>query len=92
MFLGKSVFQTTYTPLQFSMWPGDQLLVYSDGLTEQKNKDAEEFGFERLQEAFLHAQGQTAQEICDYIIKTFNEFRGDVGLGDDVTVIVLQKK
>lgn len=92
MFLGKSVFQTTYTPLQFSMWPGDQLLVYSDGLTEQKNKDAEEFGFERLQEAFLHAQGQTAQEICDYIIKTFNEFRGDVGLGDDVTVIVLKKK
>ncbi|MEJ5360647.1 MAG: SpoIIE family protein phosphatase [Spirochaetota bacterium] len=92
MFLGKSVFQTTYTPLQFSIRPGDQLLVYSDGLTEQKNKDAEEFGFERLKEAFLHAQGRTAQEICDYIITIFNEFRGDVGFGDDVTVIVLKKK
>jgi sigma-B regulation protein RsbU (phosphoserine phosphatase) len=92
MFLGKSVFQTTYTPLQFSIRPGDQLLIYSDGITEQKNKDAEEFGFERLKDAFLHAQGQTAQEICEYIINIFNEFRGDVGFGDDVTVIVLKKK
>jgi len=92
MFLGKSVLQTTYTPLQFSMKPGDMLLVYSDGITEQKNQDAEEFGFERLKDAFLNAGGKTAQEICEYIIAAFNEFKGESKLGDDLTVIVLKKK
>jgi len=91
MFLGKSVFQTFYTPLQFSMKPGDMLLVYSDGITEQKNQDAEEFGFERLKDAFLNAGGKTAQEICEYIIAAFNEFKGEAKLGDDLTVIVLKK-
>jgi sigma-B regulation protein RsbU (phosphoserine phosphatase) len=92
MFLGKSALQNIYTPLQFSMKPGDMLLLYSDGLTEQKNEAAEEYGFDRLKETFLHAQGNTVQEICEFIIAAFNEFRGEVRLGDDLTVIVLQKK
>ncbi len=92
MFLGKSALQNIYTPLQFSMKPGDMLLLYSDGLTEQKNEAGEEYGFDRLKEAFLHAQGNTVQEICEFIIAAFNEFRGEVRLGDDLTVIVLQKK
>ncbi|HOM87276.1 MAG TPA: SpoIIE family protein phosphatase [Spirochaetota bacterium] len=92
MFLGKSALQNIYTPLQFSMKPGDMLLLYSDGLTEQKNEAGEEYGFDRLKETFLHAQGNTVQEICEFIIAAFNEFRGEVRLGDDLTVIVLQKK
>lgn len=92
MFLGKSVLQTTYMPLQFSMKPGDLLLVYSDGITEQKNQDAEEFGLERLMDAFLNARGNTAQDICECIITAFNEFKGEAKLGDDLTVIVLKKK
>lgn len=92
MFLGKSLVQATYTPLQFSMKPGDLLLVYSDGITEQKNQAGEEFGFERLQDVFLQAEGNTAQEICEYIIAAFNEFRGEAGIRDDLTVIVLKKK
>lgn len=92
MFLGKSLVQATYTPLQFSMKPGDLLLVYSDGITEQKNQAGVEFGFERLQDVFLQAEGNTAQEICEYIIAAFNEFREEASLRDDLTVIVLKKK
>ncbi|MGQ9843639.1 MAG: PP2C family protein-serine/threonine phosphatase [Spirochaetota bacterium] len=92
MFLGKSIVQATYTPLQFSMKPGDILLLYSDGITEQKNQAAEEFGLERLKDVLLQAQCNSAQEICGYIIAAFNEFREEASIGDDLTIIVLKKK
>ncbi len=91
MFLGIKGMKSEFLPLQFSMKPNDVLLLYTDCLIEQKDRNAEEFGFERVKEAFLKALGNTAQDICDAIINTFNQFREDMDLTDDLTVIVLKK-
>lgn len=91
MFLGIEGMKSDFLPLQFTMKPNDVLLMYTDCLVEQKDRNAEEFGIERVKEALLHAQGNTAQDICDEIINTFNQFRGDLDLTDDLTIIVLKK-
>ncbi len=91
MFLGKSLLQSNYLPLQFTLKTGDMLLLYSDCLIEQKNNDAEEFGFERVKDAFRTAVGNSAQEVCNSIVESFNQFKGSVDLADDLTIIVIKK-
>ncbi|MCX8123265.1 MAG: SpoIIE family protein phosphatase [Spirochaetes bacterium] len=91
MFLGIEGMKSVFLPLQFTIKQNDVLLLYTDCLIEQKNSNAEEFGIERVKEAFLNARGNSAQQICDEIIDAFNQFKGDMDLTDDLTVIVLRK-
>ncbi len=92
MFLGIKSMESNFLPLQFLMKPDDMLLLYTDCLIEQKNNHAEEFGIERVKKAFQYAKGDTAQAICNEILDAFNQFRGDVALNDDLTVMVLKKR
>lgn len=64
--------------------PGDQLILFTDGLTESLNKDGDMFGEHRL-EACL-AKNSKDKSIFKALVNTFDEFRGDVVAMDDVTL------
>ena len=48
--------ESSYDEIQAVINPGEVLLLYSDGITEQHNDDGEMFGFDRTQE--LVARGR----------------------------------
>ncbi|NIK74841.1 serine phosphatase RsbU (regulator of sigma subunit) [Thermonema lapsum] len=72
--------------------PGDVLLLYSDGITEARNKEGEEFGVERLMQLIqLHA-AESAEQIMLEINRAVNHFLQDSPLRDDYTLLVVKFK
>lgn len=69
----------------FDLSKGDRVYLYSDGITEARNKEREEFGDERLLRCFQ--QGTPADELFNHIMNSVNEFRGDEEQSDDVTLM-----
>ncbi len=66
--------------------PNDKILMYSDGLTEARNFEDEEFGEARLLEALNSAP---KDGIYDQIFAHLDNFSGDFTQVDDVTLVEL---
>ena len=69
--------------------PGDILALYSDGVTEARNADDEEFGDERLMEFLRQARAMRPEEMVDALIQRVREFSGPGKPTDDVTAVVM---
>lgn len=68
--------------------PGDQLLLFSDGVVEQRDPDGAQFTFARaLESADNHADPDAH---LDHIIERLTAFAGCPEFADDVTVAVVQ--
>lgn len=71
--------------------PGDILLLFTDGITESRNKNNEEFGVERLG-AIVQTQGRTsAFDLTQTILKELNEFTANADPADDRTLVVIKR-
>jgi serine phosphatase RsbU (regulator of sigma subunit) len=68
--------------------PGTRLLFYTDGLTEVFRGD-EEFGPERLLDAFLKCPEHRADDILDALWAAIEEFSEGGPQGDDMTALAL---
>lgn len=68
---------TVYEEVEFVIEPGDTCMLFTDGLTEARNKNGELYGEERLSK--LLAGAPTAQQIADAAI--------EFGQDDDVTIL-----
>jgi sigma-B regulation protein RsbU (phosphoserine phosphatase) len=70
--------------------PGALLVAYTDGVSEARNEDDDEFGDERLA-GLLAAHGQLpAAELCSGILDAVRRHRGSRQDQDDVTVLVVR--
>jgi sigma-B regulation protein RsbU (phosphoserine phosphatase) len=68
--------------------PGDRLVLFTDGLTEARDIDDEEFGEERLMAILRSSRELSAGSIQGRIVKAVDVFsQGE--MGDDTTLIVL---
>ncbi|MDR2047910.1 MAG: SpoIIE family protein phosphatase [Treponema sp.] len=66
--------------------PGDALLIYTDGITEQDNPEGEEFGDERLLK--LAAQSRTGGKGLDALLAAaLEDFRKNTPQRDDMTCL-----
>ncbi len=70
---------------------GDVLALYTDGVVEAVNERGEFFGDERLQELLARADDLAAIAIRDRIIEAARTFTGEVGLSDDLTVVIVRR-
>ncbi len=71
---------------------GDILLLYTDGVTEAKNSQNEEFGYERLRHFLKVNKDKSAEAIKEEIIKTIYDFCGSSNLDDDITTMIVKVK
>jgi serine phosphatase RsbU (regulator of sigma subunit)/putative methionine-R-sulfoxide reductase with GAF domain len=68
----------------------DQLLFYTDGVTESFAESGEMFGEERLLE-ILSRRFDSASALLDAVEKTVSVFTNDAPLADDITLIALKR-
>jgi sigma-B regulation protein RsbU (phosphoserine phosphatase) len=71
---------------------GDTLFLYTDGVTEATDRDDDEFGPERLQTLLGANAGLAPPAIVDTVLAEVRAFTRGADLGDDVTMLVLQRQ
>ena len=79
-----------YEETKFEAQPGDLLLLFSDGISDQQNEQGEEYGRVRLPEFVVSMCGRPAQETAERIVADVDRFRGAAPVHDDQTIVVLK--
>lgn len=70
---------------------GDTLIVYSDGVTEARNDQGEEFGQDRLLEAALNLSQLGASSLLETLVLRVQQFCG-YEQDDDLTLLVIRTR
>lgn len=69
---------------------GDSIVLYTDGLTEARDRSGDAFGTERVEE-LLREKCTDAASMMDSILGRLNEFSEGGSAEDDVTLLVLRR-
>jgi serine phosphatase RsbU (regulator of sigma subunit) len=77
-----------YTGREVALHGGDRLLLYTDGVTEARNRDEEEFGEERLSAALARHRHLSAAELHTAVMEEVTQF-ATAGFQDDATLLVV---
>ena len=72
--------------------PQDVLFLYTDGLTEARNPQGEEFGEERLQQLLASSGSDSVHRLKEKIFDTVMDFIQNTPLHDDLTYVILKKQ
>lgn len=76
-----------YAPLIVNTQPEDQLIVYSDGLTEAVNFNGEMFGDEKFENCINNHKLE--KSIFSFLVDGFNNYCGGINPDDDVTLVCI---
>jgi sigma-B regulation protein RsbU (phosphoserine phosphatase) len=71
--------------------PGDTLLAYSDGLTECRNAQDEEFEMARLSAAVKSVSGENANQFLFSTLATVLDFANSRAPEDDLSLLVVRR-
>ncbi|OQY10416.1 MAG: hypothetical protein B6I29_01415 [Marinitoga sp. 4572_148] len=66
------------------------IALYTDGITEARNEESEEFELERLIEGFKSNADKSSKEIVSAIIERLDEFVGKAAQHDDTTLMIIK--
>jgi sigma-B regulation protein RsbU (phosphoserine phosphatase) len=81
-----------YEERPVSIWPGDILLLYTDGVSEAADPADSQFGTDRLEELLEELKDRSARQIVDAVLDRVIRFAGGPGeLNDDLTVVCLKR-
>lgn len=68
------------------------LLCYTDGITEQKNTQDEEFGIEKLTKLVKKHANKDVETIIELVINELNQFKETTVFDDDITLLGVRVK
>lgn len=80
-----------YQEATVAFYPGDALIIYSDGITESINDRDEEFGEDRLIEVVRKNLNRSASGIRDRIDEALSRFVGTTAPVDDMTLMIIKR-
>jgi sigma-B regulation protein RsbU (phosphoserine phosphatase) len=76
-----------YHEQRHTLVPGDQLVLYTDGITEAEGPSGEMFGTERLDKV-LENCSVTASDLLQAVLDAVSEFTAGRPAADDRTLLV----
>ncbi len=79
-----------YEERPLSLSSGDIIVLYTDGVTEAKNEEEEEFGTKRLKQVINDSHKLSAAQIQENIYKVVKDFTSNLPQADDLTMIVIK--
>ena len=80
----------TFKSSAFVLQPGDTLVLFSDGVTEARSPEDEEFSTARLKDVVARHASAPLQELQDNILNAVVEFTRGAGQADDVTLLLVR--
>ena len=86
-FILRSIDNITYHEKTLQLSPGDNLLLYTDGITEAMNTRHEQYSEQRLLENCQELIGKSPKEIVDKITETVGKFVVGAVQSDDITLL-----
>jgi len=81
--------QATYEQGECSFAPGDSLLLYSDGITDQENRGRQVWGEEELSKVWRTVGGEPPRDAIGRVFAAVNAYRGNADQSDDMTLLVI---
>lgn len=69
---------------------GDEIFLYTDGVTEATNAETQLFGEERLLAVLNAGNFASAKEVCEAVKSALDAFVGDAPQFDDITMLSLR--
>ena len=78
-----------YKEQQLQLQPGDEIYLYTDGVTEAHDSNKQLFGEERLRASLNETAGMTTDEICKKVKKDVDVFQGEAEQFDDITMLCI---
>ena len=82
--------QQGYQQESLLLEPGDQVVLFTDGVSESMNARNEEWGEDRLIEFAKTCHGMPAFEVMTQILAAAEAFAGGAAQHDDMTLVVLR--
>ena len=87
-----AVFERVTRDQEVVLKSGDCVLFYTDGMKEAVDAHDEEFGMERMCEAFRVAAPLGAEIVLARMQETLAQFTGDGPQMDDITLVAIEKQ
>jgi phosphoserine phosphatase RsbU/P len=87
---GNTQFEQATEERTIQLQPGDVCFFYTDGITESRNAEMEEYGYERLMQIASKCTDCSANEMKEMILHSVRTFIGQGTYNDDVTLIVMK--
>ena len=82
--------EATFEEECLELQPGDTVVLFTDGVTEARNSEGEEFGEERLISCLTASQKESATAMVKNALQAVREFCGAAQPADDVTLAVVR--
>jgi sigma-B regulation protein RsbU (phosphoserine phosphatase) len=82
----------TWDQRQTRLEPGDEMVLYTDGITDAENARQEFYGLDRLIKIVQNTHGLSAQALLDALIGDLHQFTGNAAQFDDIALMILQRE
>ncbi len=79
-----------YEESAIRLMPGDSVILYTDGVTEQQNSNNQHFGRERFFQMLIHLVNMKPKLLVEEIEKNLDLFKGKMHQTDDITLLSLK--
>jgi len=83
-------FENNLEEINLKLKKNDLLVLFTDGVTEARNKNLEEFGNERFDTLLLKNYNESSEIILRNVIQEISVFSQDYSQHDDITMIAIK--
>ncbi len=88
---GKPLLESDLEMQTIALHPGDVLVLYTDGITEEKNPHGQDYGLERLARAIVEHHQLGAQGLLESVLTDLERHCQGGEQGDDRTLVVVKR-
>ncbi len=79
-----------YKNYEFDLQKDQILFLYTDGVPDATTQEGERFGTERMVESLNNHPDPNPRDLVHYMLRTVDDFDGDVPQFDDITMLALR--
>lgn len=81
-----------YKQAKVKLYPGDIVMLYTDGITEMRNPEKDEYGLKRVRQMLIEHHDMSAEEFTSFLVEDVDRFRNGASQHDDMTMLVFKRE